>query len=147
MELGNKLSKLFKELYSQFSENGYLPAELIAASYNNEKEHEIEFNSESHEKGYNWHRGENGNVVNGNGFNGIVFNGNSFNGNENNGHGDDRSSDESSESVKKQKRKGEKKDIPVLDKMMKNDLEKLHLYGQHKFRDIKHGEPLNNVNL
>ncbi|KAF9794503.1 hypothetical protein SFRURICE_008776 [Spodoptera frugiperda] len=40
--------------------------------------------------------------------------------------------------------------LPVLDKMVKNDLEKLHLYGYHKSPDKDAqdlGKPLNNVHI
>ncbi|CAD0204676.1 unnamed protein product [Chrysodeixis includens] len=37
--------------------------------------------------------------------------------------------------------------MPILDKMMKNDLEKLHLYGFHKVEGRGNGEPLNNINI
>ncbi|CAH1635922.1 unnamed protein product [Spodoptera littoralis] len=127
VELGNKLSKLFKDLYTQLIESGVVPEH---SPINDESgptdgvtKKNVELSQESTE---------------------------------------DTAKDfvDKTRQDKKQKKKREKRvveastsssrDLPLLDKIMKNELEKLHLYGYHKSPDKETddlGKPLNNVHI
>lgn len=118
MELGNQLSKIFKEMYQQMAENGYFPDQInLQDTRNSNGAPPFDLSEMA---------------------------------------GQFAEFEELKKLVKKPKTskevkvdKAEKTDnMPILDKMMKNDLEKLHLYGLHKVEDKRgNGEPLNNINI
>ncbi|XP_022815630.1 uncharacterized protein LOC111348924 [Spodoptera litura] len=127
VELGNKLSKLFKDLYTQLIESGVVPEHSLI---NDESGPAVSVSKKNVELSQ------------------------------------ESSEDPATEFVdktrqdKKRKKKREKRvvdvstssphDIAVLDKMMKSELEKLHLYGYHKSPDKETddlGKPLNNVHI
>ncbi|PZC80254.1 hypothetical protein B5X24_HaOG215060 [Helicoverpa armigera] len=123
--LGNDLARAFNELCTQLVDKGIVPQEVVDNIMNKEKDQEDPEDKENQEQKAPplWDRHEDG----------------------------AQNYDDKTKKVKRKDKATQDDNAPVLDKMLHNNAEKMHLYGYHKQPSNKPedftGKPLNNVHV